>query len=93
MEQRLVNAWYRLLGRGRETPGERACRHERERGLRPYMLAGGLSIAITLVANILSPVSLGEVLMNVGSAIAALVLLLSAMNVAIKWHQEKYGGD
>jgi hypothetical protein len=82
-----------LLGRDKETPAERAFRHERERGLFSitcYFLSGlCMAIAINLALTG-TFVWLTQLLVL---SFIALIIVLIGFNYVLKRHQNKSGGD
>ena len=77
----------------KETPEDRAFRHERERGmfsLTFYTVAGicvALALSIVVTGTI---VWLPQILLY---SIIAEILILFLYHTFLKWHQNKYGGE
>jgi len=92
MSNRLSRAWNTLLGRDKETPEERAFRHERERILSPIFLMGvaGLCAGLILMIVLSSSLPLIQYLVYVFLAETAVYCVA---NFILKRHQKKYGGD
>jgi hypothetical protein len=95
MSNRLSKAWNTLLGRDKETPGERAFRHEREQILSPIFPMGvaGLCAGLILLMVLLPSLTLIGIIQYLVCVLMAETSLYCLANSIIKSHQKKHGGD
>lgn len=95
MNNRLSRAWNTMLGRDKETPGERAFRHERELILSPFfpMSAAGLCAGLILLMVLSTSITLIGIIHYLVFVLLVETVIYSLANSIIKSHQKKYDGD
>lgn len=82
----------RLLGRDKETPGDRAFRHERERSHMTMSLYFVSGLCTALILHLALSGTLIGLVQIIGYGLLALVVVLYLYDTFLKWHQKKYGG-
>lgn len=90
---KISRAFNALLGRDKETPEARAFRHERERITLSLFIQGLSGLCFVLFMILLLTGSIMYATQVLVYSLLAFALVGFLVNLALKWHQNKYGGD